>query len=111
MRIRKVGGGDTQRTERQRTVISTLFQGIKNMDLTDMLALVNQIVPYVKTNLSKTEIVALAKDVFTLRGCDIEQMRMPVEGAYYYAMHNNMSIIKIDTEKNSEAVKKFVYGE
>ncbi len=110
MRIRAVGRGDYTRTERQRTVIATLFKGLKDMNLVTMMRLVNEITPLVKTDLSTTEILSLAKDVYWLRSSDVEQLRIPLEEAHYMTMYNNVSVIVIDEEANKKAVREFIYG-
>jgi len=110
MRIRHVGRGDYQRTERQRTVISTLFKGLKNMNLAQMLTLVDKITPLVKTNLNSVQILALANDVYSLRSCDVQQLRIPLDEAHYMGMYNDMSVLIIDSEANAAAVKEFIYG-
>jgi len=110
MRIRHVGHDDFERTQRQRTVISTLFTGLKQMNLATMLSLVTQVTPYVKTDLSESEIIALAKSVYDLRRCEVQQLRLPIEDSYKLIMYNNMSCIRVDVEANAQAVKEFIYG-
>ncbi|MDO4632293.1 MAG: LCP family protein [Eubacteriales bacterium] len=61
-RIRYIGL-DYERTERQRKVINQIFAKVKTMDPISLTALINQMFDYIETNLSVTEILALAKDV------------------------------------------------
>ncbi len=109
MRIRHVGRGDYQRTDRQRAVVSSLFKGLRDMNLATMLSLVNEITPLVKTDLSSMQILSLAKDVYSLRKSDVKQLRIPLDDAHYLGSYNKMSVIKMDVEANAEAVKQFIY--
>lgn len=63
-RIRYTSGADFKRTERQRTVIQKVFEKVKASDLTTVNAFINTVFPEVSTNLSKMEMLSLAKDVF-----------------------------------------------
>lgn len=61
-RVRQVGN-DYQRTERQRTVLGKVFEKVQNMDLFTLTGMIDDLLPYISTNLTKTEILSLAKDV------------------------------------------------
>ncbi len=110
MRVRHVGRGDYERTERQRTVMSTLFSGLKKMNFVTMMKVVNDVTPLVKTNLSASQILELAGDVYSLRHCDVQQMRIPIDDAHYMTMYNDFSVIIIDKEANAKALHEFIYG-
>lgn len=64
-RIRYTSGADYKRTERQRTVIMKVFEKVKKSDLSMVNKMIDTIFPQVATNLSKLEILSLAKDVFS----------------------------------------------
>lgn len=64
-RIRYTSGADFKRTERQRIVIQKVFEKVKSSDLATVNAFINDVFPEVSTNLSKMEILSLAKDVFS----------------------------------------------
>lgn len=63
-RIRYTSGSDYKRTERQRTVVQKVFEKVKSSNLATINAFINQVFPEISTNLSKLEILDLAKDVF-----------------------------------------------
>ena len=63
-RIRKVGNGDFERTQRQRAVISAMIKKAKESDLATLNDVLNEIVPLVATNLSKSDILSMAKNMF-----------------------------------------------
>ena len=61
-RIRYIGL-DYERTERQRKVLTQIFQKVQNMDILSLTGIITDILPYISTNLTQTEILSLAKDV------------------------------------------------
>lgn len=61
-RIRYVGL-DYERTERQRKVLSQIFEKVQSMDLVSLTGIISDVLPYISTNLTQTEILSLAKDV------------------------------------------------
>ena len=83
MRIRKAGGGgDFQRTQRVRTVLSTLAKKCKTMTLDDAKALANNVLEHSnKTNMNMDEMIQAAEYAFTLRECTIEELRIPEDDA------------------------------
>ena len=62
-RIRYTDGADYERTERQRTVLGKIFEKVQKLDILTLTGMIDQILPYITTNLTKTEILSLAKDV------------------------------------------------
>ncbi|MBR3254684.1 MAG: LCP family protein [Clostridia bacterium] len=58
-RIRQVGNGDYERTERMRTVIMKAFEKAKHLDPFTLNNLVDQILPKVQTNIDSQSIVGL----------------------------------------------------
>lgn len=62
-RIRYTTGDDYKRTERQRSVLEKILEKVKQMPVTDLVGLVNEMFDHVSTSLSLTEMIALAKDV------------------------------------------------
>jgi LCP family protein required for cell wall assembly len=64
-RIRYTAGGDFKRTERQRIVISKIFEKVKKSDLATVNSLINEFFPQISTNLNAFEILDLAKNVFS----------------------------------------------
>ena len=65
-RIRYTSGGDFKRTERQRIVVQKVFDKVKTSDLATINKIIDKVFPQIATNLSTSEILSLAKDVFLL---------------------------------------------
>jgi len=76
-RIRYTKGADYKRTERQRIVIEKVFEKVKNSDLDTVNKMIETVFPQVETNLSKLEILDLAKDVLSYN--IVDQTGFPFE--------------------------------
>ncbi|WP_082023929.1 LCP family protein [Clostridium polynesiense] len=79
-RIRYVGDGDYERTERQRRVLSGMFEKIKTAGITKYPVMVNKLLPYVKTSLDSKELIAAGTNVLKSGMANLEQERFPVDG-------------------------------
>jgi len=112
-RMRMVSGGDYGRTERQREVIAAIMTSLKNAKLTDLLDLVNQVLPYVTTDLTDAEIISYAtKGLNALgKGAEIRSARIPADDAHYGTFINGMSVLVPDLKMCQEDLKEFIYGE
>lgn len=106
MRIRHIGEGDFQRTERQRTVLEAIAH--KDMSLTDALKVVNSLPDNVRTNINQTEMINLAKIAYGMKGAPIKQLRLPYDGSYKMSKYKKMSILVVDFDKNAEKLKEFL---
>lgn len=62
-RIRKGVGDDYKRTERMRTVVSLVFEKAKDMKFSELKAIIDELIPQVKTNLKMNDILALGSKI------------------------------------------------
>lgn len=62
-RIRYTTGWDYKRTERQRLVLEKVFEGAKKMSLGELTNMVDEMIPYISTSLSNTDILSLATGI------------------------------------------------
>ena len=62
-RIRQVGNGDYERTERMRTVIMKVFEKAKHTDVFKLNSMIDKILPKVQTNIKSGEIIGLASQI------------------------------------------------
>lgn len=83
MRIRKAGGGgDFMRTQRARTVMSTLADKCREITWEEAEALVNNIMDNnTMTNINLEGMLDAARYAYSLRDCTIEELRLPPDGA------------------------------
>ncbi|MDZ5039460.1 LCP family protein [Clostridium perfringens] len=103
-RIRYTAGGDGERTERQRIVLTKLFEKFNKVSPTKYPAILNDLMPMITTSLSSSEILGLAKTVSSMGGSGLEQERFPkdnyskgemINGVYYLTFDNNITVKQI----------------
>lgn len=109
-RCRKVGGdGDFGRTNRQRIVLSKLLNEYKSKSLTELIGMMDDILPMVTTNMTKDEILGYVKDLFPmLASAELVSKRIPADDAFYYAKISEMSVIVPDITKSAELLASIV---
>lgn len=103
-------GGDFGRTNRQRIVITKILEKAKSLSIGEMNTLLNELVSMVSTDLTNSEIVNYALDLFPLLSdCKIQSQQIPVEGSYYLGwveQDGGMSVIIVDDfEANVDYLK------
>lgn len=112
-RLRYVGNGDFQRTERQRLIVNKMVEKALASDLGTINELIDTIFPEVKTSLTKTEILSLAKDAF---GYSMgENTGFPFEqetGSYKVSYQSKKAscVIPADLASNVKQLHEFLYG-
>lgn len=110
MRIRKAGGGgDFTRTQRARTVLSTLADKCRTMDYTQARALVDSVVANTTmTNMTLEDMVFAMELAYGLRSCVIEELRIPQEDAVSPISYAGMSVQEIDWIKSREDIADYM---
>ena len=107
-RIRYVGNGDFERTNRQRKVIAKVFEKAKTLNLLEINDLLNTFLPQVQTNLTQEEILSLMLKALEYLQYDLDSLRLPTDDSFSYMRVNGMSVLGIDLEKNRTALREFV---
>lgn len=110
-RIRKVGRSDWERTDRQRRVVMAAFAKIKDLNVTEALALADKILPCIATDMDNSMILKLVTVVFGKHMQIVENERIPMDGSYSYAMiDGKMAVMIPDLKKNSQRLQEIIYG-
>ena len=107
---------DYGRIRRQQHVMDILIENFKNVDAGQIMALANEIVPYLISNISPDEMVALASNALTYMGYSMETCQMPNNELHYGAtLHpeyigQDYSVLIPDTlEDNVLFLNRFIY--
>lgn len=108
-RIRYVGHGDFGRTERQRKVLMSAFEGVMDLSLTEMLTLADQVLPLVTTDMSNMELITLATDAFQLNIGQIETHNIPQDASYQSASIRGMSVLVPNIDECRRVLKEIIY--
>lgn len=108
-RIRKVGNGDFERTQRQRKVISAMIDKAKQSDLATLNTLIEEVLPDVATNMTKTQILSLAKDLLSYKIGD--NTGFPSSNALATLGSKGSVVIPADLLSNVKYLHEFLYQE
>lgn len=117
-RIRYVATGsgnrdDFGRTERQRTLLQTLIGTYKDQSLTEMVAMLHDILPMITTDMTNNEILGYAAAFFPmLSSAAITTQSIPAEGTYYDQSIEGIGACLIpDLAENRGILARTLYGE
>lgn len=105
-RIRYVGNADFQRTDRQRLILEQIFFDMKEQSVIQLVGLVNDILPNISTNLTKSELFLLLRSVPSYAKYAQDSWRIPIDGSFSYLTAGKMSVLEIDFEQNIAELKK-----
>ena len=103
MRARATGsGGDFARTERQRKVVSQLFDKCRSLSLPELVGLYNDVSSGMKMSLSAMDILSVLSQGYTLMtsGADFVEFRIPQDGTYSYGKLGTSSVLDVRWSTN-----------
>lgn len=91
-------------------MIQTVVYKASDLDLLELNDFANMILPLIKTNLTKSEILNLVLFAPNVIGKDIEQMSIPQHGTYgSMEGMGGRSLFAVDFEKNAKILREFLY--
>lgn len=106
MRTRATGsGGDFSRTERQRKVVSQLFDKCRELSLLELVGVYNQVSSGMKMDLSAMDILGALSKGYKLMtsGASFEEFSIPQSGTYSYGtVGSSSSALNVNWKKNRE---------
>lgn len=83
-RMRKVGNGDYERTERQRRVITLLIEKLRALNILEVHELFTTVLPTITTDMTNQEITDYAFEFIPmLKDLQIQSQRIPFDGTYW----------------------------
>lgn len=109
-RIRYTDGGDYKRTERQRTVLEALFTKLTSASVGSYNSLLNEVLPYVQTNLNAGDILSLGTKVLGI-GNNLEQDRFPRDGYSEGAMIDGVYYLTFDIETSKQQMRDYIFND
>lgn len=108
-RIRAVGRGDFERTERQRTVLVALFNKLQGAGPAIFPVFMSQILPNMETSLSSMMLFKIGSDILGSKSKVIEQARFPLDKFSKGIRVNNIWYLSADLQANTAALHNFIY--
>ena len=90
-------------------MIVAILEKLKNeFSLVQLMQLAAMNIDNVYTNMSLIDIMSLAPALFELDLSTIEQLRIPVDGAYQNQTVSGMAVLVPNRDKNIEAINEFL---
>lgn len=114
MRMRKVANieGETQdvgRTRRARIVLTSIADSLKDITFDQAEALLDAVIENtLATSMSTTDMLDALDLAMELKGTEIEQIRMPIDGSFEPMPVAGMATQQIDFIANREALHEFI---
>jgi polyisoprenyl-teichoic acid--peptidoglycan teichoic acid transferase len=109
-RIRYTSGGDYERTQRHRTVLDALFNKLTSTSVSSYNSLLNEVLPYVQTNLNAADILSLGTKVLGI-GNNLEQDRFPRDGYGEGAMIDGVYYLTFDKETIKKQMRDYIFND
>jgi len=110
MRDRSSGSGDFSRTERQRKVVAQLFDKCRDLSLTELIGVYNQVSDGMKMNLSAMDILSALSSGYQLvaGGADFVEYHIPDDGTYSYGTVGGSSALEVRWRTNRERLHALI---
>lgn len=108
-RIRYATGGDYVRTERQRTILTKMFEKILNINAAQYSTLISQMLPMVQTSLDYSKILELGTEVLKMGVTTLEQERFPLDGYCQGEMINGVYYLIFNKSLTVEQLYNYIF--
>lgn len=108
-RIRYATGGDYVRTERQRTILTKMFEKILNINAAQYSTLISQMLPMVQTSLDYSKILELGTEVLKMGVTTLEQERFPLDGYCQGEMIDGVYYLTFDKTSTVEQLHNYIF--
>lgn len=111
-RIRHVGNGGYERTQRQRHVLTLLIDKLKDTQVIKYPVLASQLIKYVKTNMDIGEILNCAYTVYKINNFSINQLQMPLTELSYGKEYRDKGwVLLMDKPQNAKILNNFIFDD
>lgn len=108
-RIRAVGHGDYERTERQRNVLVALFSKMQGAGPAIFPVMMSEILPNLETSMDSMTLFSLGSSILSAKTKVIEQARFPQDTAGKGERINSIWYLKTDLPATANAMFNFIY--
>jgi LCP family protein required for cell wall assembly len=108
-RFRNDRESDFGRVRRQQQVIQAVIdEFISVKGLVKLPRIIGTVEPYIETNISTTDLIALGKDFLLNPASDVESLRIPVDNGFTPDnIRHAGAVLIMDKDKNLDALKQF----
>lgn len=114
-RTRKVGNSDFERTQRQRIVLKTIYNELKDASWLQLLDVYDTIAENVTTDMTNNQILSIAFSAYTMGADmdDINSYRIPADGMYYTERISGLGEVLIpgDWNETRQLIRDYLYSD
>ena len=108
VRLRKIDT-DRERTGRQRKVLTAIANSAKSMSIWQLNDMLNKVLPYITTDLSKSEIVGQLTNVPSYLSNSFEQYVLPHKSSAL-TLIGDFEVVTVDWKDETAYTHKLIYG-
>ncbi len=110
-RLREIDN-DFGRTQRQRNVLTAVFNKCYSMSLSEMNDLLTKALPMITTDMTNAEMISYMAELLPVVAAgNLTTLRIPAAGMYQYAMISGKSVLLADMEATRELLYSMMLGE
>lgn len=108
-RIRSVGRGDYERTDRQKTVLVSLFSKMQGGGMNLLPVLLSKILPNLETSMNQFMLLNIGSSIMNAKTKVVEQGRFPLDTASKGERIDNIWYLRTDLDATRKAMFDFIY--
>ncbi|QAA33876.1 LCP family protein [Clostridium manihotivorum] len=110
-RIRKVGNGSYERTERQRRVLTEVGKKVMNINPVQYPSILNTIIQYFKTNVEPIQLMNYAYTAYTMGDVAFEGLQLPASELCEGTLYRGTWVFLIDKQQNARILNEFIFND
>ncbi|MGL4873248.1 MAG: LCP family protein [Clostridium sp.] len=107
----RYSGNCQERTARQRLVLTKIYEKIRQMPASQIPELLNEVLPYVKTNLTNTEFIEYGTEILEMNNKNILEARYPTNEYSHGIMVNGIFYEWLNQEATNKEMHNFIFGD
>jgi LCP family protein required for cell wall assembly len=109
-RIRYVGNGDFERTERQRNVLTEMIEKVRSEGSSAIPSLLLKVTPNIETSLDHSDILSMAYNYFKVGSMKTEQERFPIDGSWKAGRNKSGGwVMEVDMDEMKSKIQSYIY--
>lgn len=104
-RARHVGNSDFDRTQRQRTVISTVYKDLRGSSWKKLIRAYDSVADNIVTDMTNNQILSIAFSAYSMGKSDLNSYRIPEDGMYSNVrLDNGAEVLQVDDWEATRAL-------
>ncbi len=108
-RIRKVGDGDYERTQRQRIVLSAVIRKLTALNVLELPGVIRKLASNVETNITSNYMLKVGTSILNAGISDIRQARFPTDDNSYGETINGSWFLVFDEYATIDELHDFIF--